>query len=451
MLRKLRLRLTLLYTLSAFLLVVLVSSISYSLLNYFFIRNIDFELYSQMDSIFNDLGLSIPEELELNIQEHYASETLETNTLFGGSDNKNASIESASETIDLPYKGQRASIFIMPLDVSGNLLFNPNPFSLPMKPDKSAAEAALIYNYDMRSGKLENGNPVRILTYLMPYESGYEIIQLGLPYGEQVEVLNNLMRTLLMLGVISIGLIGLGAWWLAGRSVNPVENAWIKQQQFIANASHELRTPLTFIRASAEMGMRQSQKKTAPEDLFEDIIAEVDHLSNIVSDLLLLSRLDNEKMLYELEPIEINHFFKEIKRQLSPRLGTDDLEIILQNLDGCVFADKEKLRQVAIILLDNAIRYSPKGGKIFVSSIILNNKIKINITDHGKGIPASKLPQVFERFYQVEDARNAAHQGVGLGLSIAKLLVEGQNGEIAITSEFGAGTTAVITLPSVNA
>jgi signal transduction histidine kinase len=261
--------------------------------------------------------------------------------------------------------------------------------------------------------------------------------------------LGQLLTGLLTLGATSILLLGAASWWLAGRSLLPAQKAWDQQQTFVANAGHELRTPLTLIRAGVEVAMR-NQTGGEQKALFKDILQECDHMARLVEDLLLLSRLDSGRLQLEHQLIVLPDFLPEILRQVERLAEKREIHVSLNQAQGKVWGDPTRLRQVLLILLDNALRYTHAGGHIQVAAQLQGQMVHIIVTDDGYGIPAEHLPHVFERFYQVENTRTDEPRGNGLGLSIAKALVEAQGGTIHLESRVGEGTQVILALPDAD-
>jgi len=458
MLKPLRLKLTLLYLLVAMLLVGLVGFSAYSLLYYYFQNNNDSALKFKMASTFTTIGVSLPPDLldaeqnwiSIRANENKSSESQETSEEPGEDHEENDGESTPGSNIPIipsVYEGELTSIFIMPLDETGRLIFNPNPYALPMNPDLNALQSALTTGHDLRNSTLKDGTPVRLLTYNVPDVSGYGVLQMGKPIDDQMRVLNQFVSGLLLVGAISILVLGFGSWWMAGRSLRTTQNAWDMQQAFVANASHELRTPLTLMRASAEVAQRSTQPNPQQAALMTNIVEEVDHMSKLVDELLLLSRLDAHQLKLDIRPIHVAGLVAEIQRQFEPLMNSRQVIFVNQATTGTVLADVTRLRQVLIILLDNALRHTPPGGTISVQSIIEGRNLRIIVNDNGEGIAPEHLPHVFDRFYQADSARSKDQKGTGLGLSIAKSLVEIQGGQISITSQPGQGTSISISLP----
>jgi signal transduction histidine kinase len=214
-----------------------------------------------------------------------------------------------------------------------------------------------------------------------------------------------------------------------------VEHALQMQRDFVADVSHELRTPLTTLRGNLEL---LNRKPPAPPeeqaDILTDMVDESDRLIRLVNDLLLLARADTGRSLAQ-EPVKIYPIIEETARQV--RLLDKNRQI---NLDVPskleIIGDRDAFKQVLMILLDNAIKHS--NGKIDVQANLVDNGVAIQVRDYGAGIAPNVLPHVFDRFYR--DEESAIVPGFGLGLPIAKALVDGMGGEITIESELGKGS-----------
>jgi signal transduction histidine kinase len=241
--------------------------------------------------------------------------------------------------------------------------------------------------------------------------------------------------------------LALSSWWLAGRSLGPAQKAWDQQQSFISNASHELRTPLTLMRATADFGLRAHPAQEQAQVL-QDIIDETDYMNHLVDDLLLLSRLDAHRLQLAREVIAISDLITETIRQME-KLGREKgIALTKDTATGNIIGDRARVRQVLLILLDNAMRFTPPGGAIHLSTQPFGKFIEIVVADNGPGISLEHLPHLFERFYQVRTNATNDSRTNGLGLSIAKALIEAQNGTIHIESALGMGTQVHFFLPT---
>ncbi len=226
------------------------------------------------------------------------------------------------------------------------------------------------------------------------------------------------------------------------------------QTDFVANVSHELRTPLTSIK-----GMVETLRAGAVEDLdvrdrfLGTVESETDRLIRLVNDLLLLSRADSEALNLRREAMDAVALVRVAVERMTPQADNAGVRLRLSPTTAAlpVWADRDRVAQVLVNLLDNAIKYSKPGGEVTVSvSPGPEHTVLIEVRDRGIGIPADALPRVGERFYRADKARSRAHGGSGLGLAIAQALVEAHGGKLWLESREGEGTTARFTLPVVS-
>jgi signal transduction histidine kinase len=431
MLSRLRLRLTLIYLLVGTLLVAILGGSTYSVLYYYFQNANDQALQAKLVSVLD--GIDVPLPGSLNNDEELSKNDAEDDRALHNNE---------------IYEGEQSTIFILPLDAQGELLFNPNPYELPMQPDSSAVTAALQSGaLDFRNAALSDGSSARLLTYALPGQTGIDVVQLGKSITGQMSILNQFLTSLLVIGALSIVVLGWGSWWIAGRSLASHQQAWDNQQTFIANASHELRTPLTLIRASAEAGQRRVKTDKKLSGYLGDVITETDHMCNLVEDLLLLSRLDAGQLKLDFTVIDLADMVGNIEREFGRLAAARKIHFEAQASTLELVSDKTRLRQVLLIMLDNALQHTPVGGSVALSVQADAHQVHFEVADTGEGIPPESLSLVFDRFYQVDSARSGENHGSGLGLSIAKSITEALGGRIAITSAPGRGTQVLVSLP----
>jgi signal transduction histidine kinase len=276
------------------------------------------------------------------------------------------------------------------------------------------------------------------------------VIQIGrIAIGEQ-ESLDQLVFLLVVGAIIGVLLTGAGSLFLANRALVPIRKAFARQRQFTADASHELRTPLALIRANAEM-LTLHGDRLAPQDaeLVTEIIHETDHLNRLVGDLLTLARADTDAVNLHTKPVDFRALVGDVHEDLQRIAESRGIESQI-SLNGpvTITGDEGRLRQLLLILLDNALKYTDPGGKVTVSLARADRRARLTVADTGIGIPAADRPHIFERFYRVDRAREHESGGTGLGLAIAKWIVQAHNGEIKVESELGRGTTFQIELPA---
>ena len=221
------------------------------------------------------------------------------------------------------------------------------------------------------------------------------------------------------------------------------------RNQFVSNASHELKTPLSTMKILIETLLYQDPVDPGmTKEFLTDVNKEIDRLNRIVSDLLTLVNIDSGAMKLKLEDLDIAALMQEQVRRLSPLARENGIE--LECASGApltVNGDMLKLQQVIYNVIDNAIKYTPRGGEVHCSVSRSGKMAVLRIADTGEGIPADDLPHIFDRFYRVDKARSRETGGTGLGLSIVKQIVLSHGGTITPESTLGKGTTFTIQLP----
>lgn len=230
------------------------------------------------------------------------------------------------------------------------------------------------------------------------------------------------------------------------RDVTEARRVEAMRRDFVANASHELKTPVASIQAVAETVGRALEEDPAAAGRFAaQLQQEAVRLSRIVSDLLDLSRLETERP--DSEPVRLDLLVREEVDRHRDRAGREGIELSSNVEQATVHGSSKDLSLLVGNLLDNAVRYTPPGGRVDVEVEVKEEGVFLEVRDTGIGIPARDLPRIFERFYRVDPARSRQTGGTGLGLSIAKHVVEQHGGRIAAKSELGRGSTFRVILP----
>jgi signal transduction histidine kinase len=277
--------------------------------------------------------------------------------------------------------------------------------------------------------------------------TGY--LEIGRSIEPELRALRRLMIILAAGGFAGLWLAGMGGWWLAGRALKPIQASMDAQRTFVADASHELRTPLSLIRANAEIMKRSPDRPPDPEYV-DDIIQETDRLSYLVGQMLTLARADSTGAKFERLPVDMSRLAEDMTRQMKLLAADKDIAMDAQtNGAATVSGDEQRLGELLLILLDNSIKYTERGGKVNVTVAHLNGHVRVAVADNGKGIPPESIPRVFDRFYRADKARSREMGGSGLGLAIAKWIADGHDGRLEIESAPGHGTTVTVELPAV--
>jgi signal transduction histidine kinase len=227
------------------------------------------------------------------------------------------------------------------------------------------------------------------------------------------------------------------------------ERAASVRRDFVANASHELKTPVSSIIASSEALQLAVQRGDASAvDFARQIESSATQLDRLVADLLDLSRLERDEP--ELEPLSLGHLVREEVERVRPGAEERGIEVTVDVAEVQVAGSRRDVAIAVRNLLDNAIRYTPSGGKIGAELEKVGDEAVLRISDTGEGIPTRDIERVFERFYRVDSARSRATGGTGLGLAIVKHVVEGHRGSVTVESELGAGSVFTVRLPLRN-
>jgi signal transduction histidine kinase len=230
------------------------------------------------------------------------------------------------------------------------------------------------------------------------------------------------------------------------QTLSRLENLFNTQRRFLADVGHELRTPLTVIRGNVDLMRRMD---SLDMESMESIVAEVDRLTRLVGDLLLLAQAESGKLPLSIGLVELDTLMLEVMHEMRI-LARDRLQLKLGEIDQVlVCGDQDRLKQVLVNLIGNAIQYTSQGGEVIVSIGKSGERSRIVISDTGTGIAPEDLPHVFERFYRGEKSRTRQKEGkgYGLGLSIAYWIVRNHGGQIDVESRLGKGTTFYIWLP----
>jgi two-component system sensor histidine kinase VicK len=292
-----------------------------------------------------------------------------------------------------------------------------------------------------------------------------ELDELGEQNSE--EALNRMARAttnarLVLLAVIGgLLLAGVALAYAAVRVVNELRRLYAEQRvatekveaasqaktEFIADVSHELRTPLTVLRGNAQVGLALDGDGEHAE-LYGEIVEESRRMSRMVEDLLFLARSDSATLPLDIEMVSVETLHAELagRAAVLARERGAELEASLEG-EGFVEVDAQRVEQAVLVLVDNAAKYGPAGGKITLSSSARSGELRVGVEDRGPGISEEELPRIFERFYRLDKARSRKLGGAGLGLPIAKTIVEAHGGNVEAVSRLGEGTKMTLRLP----
>jgi signal transduction histidine kinase len=319
-------------------------------------------------------------------------------------------------------------------------------------PDDHLAERALEEDEAVFATIRGPQGSVRVVSMPMREESGgvVGVIQYARSLQGVRETLYRLLVVLLPLGIGGLGLAVLGGRFMAGRALRPVRKSFERQRAFVADASHELKTPLTLIRADAEVVLYRNSLNQEDRKLIEHALAETDRMSAVLSDLLLVARLDAGKLEVAKKPFDLVGALTGEAERFGPRAAGKDVRLEVEAPGELpVLGDAKRTEQILAVLLDNAVKFTLPGGSIAVRGRLRDRWAEVSVTDTGPGIAPEHLSQIFDRFYKAEAARSRGETGggTGLGLSIARDLARAQGGDLTPENVEGRGATFRLRLP----
>lgn len=366
------------------------------------------------------------------------------------------------------YEGPlaEADTFVLLVDADGYVYGNTTDAVLAGVPDMDAVAAAAA-GEDRRSGRYGDSH-LRLLTRPLRDVDVEEMdiedldederratTTLFLQAGHDLSLQRQLEQQLLVaIGLISlVGLAGALAVTLlvTRRALVPIREAFDTERRFVAAASHELRTPVAIIRASAEILQREGLVAQGGEPLVDDIVGESDRMGRLVGDLMALASAQTGAIAMELAPLRIGDHFEDIARRSASIAEARGLRLTTSMrgpVDGAwVRADRDRLDQLLLILVDNALRHSPAGGSVHLELAVETptRQAVISVTDAGPGVPPEEMERIFEPFERSAGAPRSG-TGAGLGLAIARQLAQRQDADLGVMNQPGGGATFVLAM-----
>lgn len=266
---------------------------------------------------------------------------------------------------------------------------------------------------------------------------------------ELVEETDNRLKLILLL--INLGVLGFSSfagYFLAGKTLKPLKDMVDEQNRFVTDASHELRTPLTSLKTSIEVNLRnKSLDLPAARKLLNSNLEDVNNLQSLSDSLIKLSQYEKNTVDYVVGKIYLTQVIKDSIKKVDKLAKHKKIKILINIKDDSVIGDKKSLSELFVILLDNAIKYSPNNSKINISSRSMDGQILVEVADQGTGVSEEDINHLFDRFYRVSKSRTKNQiPGYGLGLSIAKKIVERHDGTITVKSEIGKGSVFSVSI-----
>jgi signal transduction histidine kinase len=262
-----------------------------------------------------------------------------------------------------------------------------------------------------------------------------------------------LITAFVVAALFALVLVGFGGWFIAAKSTEPVDRSVEQMRRFMADAAHELRTPITVVRGRAEVALQRERNSSEYQDALRGIEAESTRIGRIVEDLLTLARADAGERPIERQRVFLDDIVLDSAEAAKALAVRRDVKVDVAEFDEApITGDPVLIRQLVMILLDNAIKFSPAGAPVEIGVWNSNDGATVRVSDRGPGIPPDQLPHVFDRFYRGDAARSRAgtsqSEGTGLGLSIAQWIAQAHAATIRIDSAIGQGTAVVVQFPA---
>ena len=311
--------------------------------------------------------------------------------------------------------------------------------------DKEPGEVAVVSDQGRR-------RHVRVMMTAQPMmEDGEQIavVYVGKDVTAMYNGLQKATYSLAALAVLALAVAAGVGHFLAGKAIVPLIEAYEKQRQFAADASHELRTPLSVVMASADL-LENDPSITSPflKQVIADVRDEVKKMTKLVSDLLFVARSDNQALKVKRSKVDLAAFADQTIRLMQPLADKKKISLLREGEESLTAKlDEQKMKQLLLILVDNAVKYTLESGKVTVRILApAAGKIRIEVEDTGIGISKEDKEKIFDRFFRVDKARSREMGGNGLGLAIAQEIVSLHGGKINVESELGKGTKFIVTL-----
>ncbi|CAM4212856.1 histidine kinase [Saccharibacillus endophyticus] len=340
---------------------------------------------------------------------------------------------------------ERSVSFMLLTDASGALIDTESRFSMTEDDYAQALAQAVADGKDSGGFTLSNS---RWTFQKMQTEDGTMYVFIDTTSRE--EILTTLIYAFLAVGLAMLVVLFFFSRFFANRSIEPVREAFEKQKQFIGDASHELKTPLAVINTNADVLLaNRDETIRSQEKWLRYIKSETERMAKLTGDLLYLTEMDDSRSNMVQARFDLSDAVENVMLTMEAVVFEKDLTLDYEIEPALGIAgSREQIVQVTMILLDNAIKYANAQGRIDVSLKQEHGEIALSVSNTGEGIPAEHLPRVFDRFYRTDQSRTRSQGGHGLGLAIARSIVEQNKGRISAKSTVGEKTTFTVQFPA---
>lgn len=351
------------------------------------------------------------------------------------------------------FKNSNDRLFFYIFTSDGQLLdfvrasFRVEPFILDfMTPEKLEDGKIEVFRHPNETGRMTN---IMMTAKNINIAGVAQTIYVGKDVTALYSGLQKATYALVFLGVFALIIATVIGHIMAGRAIIPLKEAYDKQKQFAADASHELRTPLAVVMASADL-LLADPSITNPflKEVLGDVKSEVKKMTQLVSDLLMVARSDNNALKIKMQKIDLGKILQQNLRMMTPLAEKKEITLVGDNFRKVILVgDEQKIKQLVLILVDNAIKYTPHGGKVIVRLEHADTShVIFSVQDSGIGIAPEDQEKIFDRFYRVDKVRSREMGGNGLGLAIALEILRLHDGKIFVDSELGVGTKFTVEL-----
>ena len=346
----------------------------------------------------------------------------------------------------LPLETLSTDVFYIVMTDDGTVLWNPRNVQLAQFPLAELAHEAAEAEISMDVHGQDHH--YRLVSAPVP---GLNQTPIRLVIGRSLDARDYQLRALSIVlgvgGVAGVLLAAVGGFWIAGRALVPIRTTLETQRRFVSDASHELRTPVAVVKANAELVLRHpDQTVEANIDQVAAINEEADHMAKLVGDLLTLARADEEQIQITRVRLNLDELLDTLVRDMTALADMKGIALSAELASGEIDADAQRIRQLGAILLDNALKFTPSGGRVAVRSWRDGHRVAFLVRDTGPGISAEDQALIFDRFYRGDKARSSG--GTGLGLAIAQWIVTAHGGRVTVESKPGEGATFTVRLPA---
>jgi signal transduction histidine kinase len=393
-------------------------------------------------SVARSLAVAAEDELE-----HRAIEVAPRILVQGGSGLEGGgpvSLPLEGPSLGVSFLGTASGSLALVIEPNGEVVGTPGLVSALGLPDEDGVAAAREGVTDVRERTVA-GRDVRILSWPMETPIGTFVVQVLQDLASEQRALATL-RTVLLLGGFGVLVAALVLGWLyAGRALVPIRESMRRQREFAADAGHELRTPLAVVKAAVEDARRRPTAAGEAGGPLDEIDGQADRLAELVDELLVFARMQAGTLELDRAPVRLDEAVVAVTERLGRLAREAEVTLAADVEPTTITGDRRRLEQLIGVLLDNAIRHSPRGATVVIGLDRTEAGVELTVEDAGPGIAPDELERVFDRYYR---ARTAAAGGVGLGLAIARWIAEGHGGSITAMNRPAGGARFAVKLPA---